>query len=134
MNTPLPADGIKRLVAGVAARQGRGLGALYLDPYGGAINATPKSATAFVHRDALYSIQYTAQWSGNATQSLGWLNGLYAQMRPYVSGFAYQNYIDPQLPDWQHAYYGSNLSRLRAVKRKFDPKNAFRFAQSIPLG
>ena len=134
VNTPLPADGIKRLVAGVAARQGRGLGALYLDPYGGAINATPKSATAFVHRDALYSIQYTAQWSGNATQSLGWLNGLYAQMRPYVSGFAYQNYIDPQLPDWQHAYYGSNLSRLRAVKRKFDPKNAFRFAQSIPLG
>jgi hypothetical protein len=133
VNTPLSANGIKQLVAGIAARQGQGLGALYLDPYGGAINATPKSATAFVHRDALYSIQYTAQWSGSATQSLAWLNGLFAQMRPFVSGFAYQNYIDPQLPNWQHAYYGTNLSRLKAVKRKVDPKNAFRFAQSIPL-
>jgi FAD/FMN-containing dehydrogenase len=133
VNTPLPAEGIKRLVAGIAARQGHGLGALYLDPHGGAINRVPKQATAFVHRDALFSIQYTAQWAGSAAQSLAWLNDLYAQMRQYASGFAYQNYIDPQLPNWPHAYYGSNLSRLKAVKRKVDPTNAFRFAQSIPL-
>lgn len=133
VNTPLPAAGINQLVAGIAARQGQGLGALYLDSYGGAINRMPKAATAFVHRDSLFSIQYTAKWSGNGTQSLAWLNGLYAQMRPYASGYAYQNYIDPQLANWEHAYYGSNLARLKTVKRKVDPKNAFRFPQSIPL-
>jgi hypothetical protein len=132
VNTPLPAAGIQKLVAGISARQGQGLGAFYLDAYGGAINRVPKAKTAFVHRDALFSIQYPAQWSGSAAQSLAWLNGLYAQMRPYASGFAYQNYIDPQLPNWPHAYYGSNLARLKAVKRKVDPKNAFRFPQSIP--
>jgi FAD/FMN-containing dehydrogenase len=128
---PLSEDGIARLVSAIAARQSQGPGAIYLDAYGGAINRVAPGATAFVHRDRLYSIQYTAQWSGASTQSLAWLEGLYAQMRPYVSGFAYQNYIDPQLRNWEHAYYGANLARLRAVKRQVDQHNVFRFAQSI---
>ena len=131
---PLPPAAIATLVQSIAARQGQGRAAIYLDAYGGAINRVPKAATAFVHRDALFSIQYTAQWSGggNDAASLTWLTSLHAQMRPHVSGFAYQNYIDPQLRTWRQAYYGTNLPRLEAVKRKFDRHNFFRFPQSIP--
>jgi hypothetical protein len=54
-------------------------------------------------------------------------------MRSYVSGFAYQNYIDAGLPDWQHAYYGANLPRLVGVKKAIDPTDLFHFAQSVPV-
>jgi FAD/FMN-containing dehydrogenase len=127
VNTPLPQAAITALVNGVAARQSTGRGAVFLDAHGGAINRVPKGATAFVHRDALFSIQYTAQ-NGGAT----WLARVYAQLRPHVSGFAYQNYVDPQLTTWQHAYYGANLARLRKIKRDVDPHGLFHFAQSVP--
>ena len=127
VNSPLPQAAIAALVNGVAVRQATGRGAIFLDAHGGAINRVPKDATAFVHRDALFSIQYTAQDGG-----VTWLAQVYAQLRPHVSGFAYQNYIDPQLASWQHAYYGSNLTRLRKVKRAVDPHGFFRFAQSVP--
>ena len=127
VSTPLPQAAIGALVSGVAVRQATGRGAIFLDEHGGAINRVPKHATAFVHRDALFSIQYTAQNGGAA-----WLAQVYAQLRPHVSGFAYQNYVDPQLASWQHAYYGSNLARLRTIKRAVDPLGCFRFAQSVP--
>jgi FAD/FMN-containing dehydrogenase len=136
-NKPLSGTAIDVMIHQLEARLnvGSGSGIVLLDSYGGAINRVKKNATAFVHRDALFSMQYLAYWNAGAAAepNLGWLRGFYAAMRRYVSPFAYQNYIDPELTNWQHAYYGSNLDRLIAVKRRYDPKNVFHFQQSIPL-
>jgi len=137
---PLTKEGIDALLQGVEARQrNRQLagGGVILDSYGGAINRVAPNATAFVHRDAVCSMQFFAGWEPTAPASvvqanLRWINGYYASVRRHVSKFAYQNYIDPSLPDWQQAYYGSNLSRLVSIKRKYDPSNFFHFRQSIP--
>jgi FAD/FMN-containing dehydrogenase len=136
-NRPLTASGINTMIRQIEARitTGSGSGIILLDSYGGAINRVKKDATAFVHRDALFSMQYLAYWapSAAADPNLNWLRSFYAAMRPYVSPFAYQNYIDPELTNWRRAYYGTNLERLVAVKQRYDPKNVFRSRQSIPV-
>ncbi len=139
LNGPLGNSGVQAVLAGIEERQSQGgPGAVAYDSWGGAINRVPANATAFVHRKAVASAQYDASFSegvasGTLQQAQAWLNSWYATLRPFVSGEAYQNYIDPYLPNWQQAYYGANLARLEQVKAKWDPDDVFHFAQSIPL-
>jgi hypothetical protein len=136
---PLSSAGIHRLITAVDAKHRdprlRG-GGIVLFAYGGAINRVPPGATAFVHRDALFSLEYVALWADRSVNleqaSQGWVRDAHAALRPYVSGEAVQNYADTGLPGWKRAYYGQNLQRLVTVKRRYDPGNVFRHALSIP--
>jgi FAD/FMN-containing dehydrogenase len=112
-------------------------GSLAVDSYGGAINAVPADATAFVHRDALCQIQLAGALAGPLNSTIlgdvqSWLAQTADALAPYCNGQAYQNYIDPTLDDWEQAYYGANLGRLIGVKHAYDPDDVFHFAQSIP--
>jgi FAD/FMN-containing dehydrogenase len=124
---PLPRHGRAALVSAIEIRQGQpGSGAILFDSYGGAINRVAPRATAFVHRRTLYCIQYLAYDGGGA-----WLGQTHGRMRPYVSGMAYQNYIDPLQPHWQQAYYGANYARLKSIRLRVDPEHQFNFPQAI---
>ena len=124
--------------SGIAGRQSAGgQGAVGIDAYGGAINRVDPAATAFVHRSALASAQYSVPFTpatptAQLSASQAWLDSWYNTMIPHMDGSAYQNYIDAALPDWARAYYGANLTRLMQVKKAWDPDSAFHFAQSIP--
>lgn len=139
LNGPLGDAGVDALLAGIAERhQQGGPGSVSIDSWGGAINRVAPEATAFVHRQALACAQYQVAWGPAATNAelqagREWMGAWYSSLRPYMSGQAYQNYIDPGLADWAHAYYGANLGRLRQVKARWDPANIWHFAQSIPL-
>jgi FAD/FMN-containing dehydrogenase len=78
-----------------------------------------------VHRDSLFCIQYFTESAG------AWLRQTHSAMRPYVSGQAYQNYIDRELNDWRRAYYGANYRRLVEVRKRVDPEHRFNFPQAI---
>ena len=123
----LPAAARSALVRAAESRLNLpGHGAILFDCYGGAINRVKPAATAFVHRDVLFCIQYLS-YAGGA----GWLTSTAAQMRPYVTGGAYFNYTDPGLKGWQTAYYGSNYRRLLQIRRAIDPHHYFNFPQAI---
>ena len=139
--TPLNSAGISTLLAGLVALQKvkgakGGTGGIAFDALGGAVNRVKPGATAFVHRDALFSAQYTTDWANGAASAgisnqYTWLGKYWSSMRAHASGQAYQNYVDPALPNWQQAYYGANLARLQAVKQKYDPTRLFTFPQAV---
>jgi hypothetical protein len=137
---PLPEQSVSTLVSALstlpATLPGAGGGVVF-DGYGGVINQVGTNETAFVHRNAIacaqYSITYPTAPPAPSTTSTAsaWLEVLERAFAPVTQG-SYQNYIDPTLADWQQAYYGANLPRLRQVKRTYDPDDLFHFAQSIP--
>jgi FAD/FMN-containing dehydrogenase len=123
VSTPLSSAGRAAMVAAVEAP---GSGALLCDSYGGAVNRIDATATAFAHRTQLFCIQYYGNGSTAA-----WIDQARSRLRPYVSGQAYQNYIDPSLKHWPQAYYAQNLSRLEATRARVDPHHYFSFPQAI---
>jgi hypothetical protein len=111
---------------------------LTLFAWGGAMNRPAPTDTAFVHRNASWLAVVGTSWSNRDPQevidaNLAYVGDFYQALGPYVTGEAYQNFIDPALADWPSAYYGQNLPRLVQAKQAWDPDNAFTFAQAIPV-
>lgn len=102
--------------------------------YGGAIGQIPPDSTAFVHRKALFVMQYQTYWEQDelALRNIEWVEQFRESMLPYTHG-AYCNYCDSLISDWPNLYFGVNIARLKHIKQAYDPENLFRFEQSIPL-
>ena len=136
-NATLPSAGIQAMLAKVAALQAAGDGVLVImDLMGGAIGRVAPAATAFVHRDAVFSAQYylsspSAVPASTVAQARDIATSLRTTMAPWSSGEAYQNYLDAELVNWQSAYYGANYARLQQVKTAYDPKQVFKPVQGV---
>ncbi len=139
---PLSKSGINALIVGIerlrtiTGASANAAGSIAFDALGGAVNKMAPDATAFVHRDAIFGAQYYTGWTwpgtavGRANQ-LAWIRSYYKAIHPNANGQAYQNYPDPDLVNWQQAYYGANYPQLQAVKATYDPKGLFKFPQAI---
>ncbi|GAB3968011.1 FAD-dependent oxidoreductase [Plantactinospora veratri] len=119
-------------------------GAVSLNSYGGRVNAVAPDATATAHRDAMLKLFYLSAWAEPADDArhLAWIREFYRDMYADtggvpVDGGAYIGYPDTDLADprwntsglpWSTLYYGDNAARLRAAKRRWDPRNVFHHA------
>lgn len=141
----IPSDGIDRLVRAVSGfpRPGSGRdGAVALFGWvGGAVSDVAPQATAYVHRTAQSLVEIAASWPTVSTPAgvepipadiREWSERVWEIVRPFSNGRSYQNFPDPELQGWSEAYYGSNLPRLKALKRQWDPDNVFSHPQPIP--
>ncbi|WMV17936.1 hypothetical protein MTR67_011321 [Solanum verrucosum] len=125
---------------------------MILDPLGGRMDEISKFEIPFPYRKGnLFNIQYMVNWYDNSenisNKKIKWLRELYEKMKPFVSHFprnGYLNYRDLDFGKndgeyrysnsrvWGEKYFDANFERLAKVKSKVDPSNFFRFQQSIP--
>lgn len=111
---------------------------LELVPWGGAFAQVAPEETAFAHRRQRFMLGHHAivpnmVGDDGRTEALEWVRRSWQTVHPFASGAVYPNYPDRELAGWARAYYGDNLPRLSAVKQQYDPYEAFRFPQSVPL-
>ncbi|MET9886269.1 FAD-binding oxidoreductase [Streptomyces sp. NPDC006430] len=113
----------------------------FTQAFGGAVRKSPRGGTAFPHRDALFYSEPGAGWGTRSEepgvcdpltpQAQAWIAEFSLALRPYVDG-AYVNVPNVGMQDWETAYWGSNFDRLRTIKAEYDPRNVFKYEQSIP--
>lgn len=124
---------------------------LLLTSYGGQVNAVAPDATAVPQRDSILKPQFMVSWTDPAAdeQHLSWVRELYRDVFASTGGVpapgprtdgCYVNYPDVDLADpglntsgvdWTELYYKDNYARLQRVKRRWDPQDVFRHAQSV---
>ncbi|KAA8649291.1 hypothetical protein EYZ11_011391 [Aspergillus tanneri] len=95
---------------------------------------------SYAHRRSLFLVQiYSAYFPGfgdpmTRSDALGKITNItnaIKKARPESEWHAYQNYIDPYLADFGHAYYGSELERLKLLKSLADPTLILDFPQGL---
>jgi len=125
---PLTSAGIDDLLGQVQAAQSSGLleAGISIDALGGRVQDVAPDATAFPHRAALATVQYTATYASGSPQAADdYVRGFRAAMVPYWGAHAYVNYSDARLSDYLSAYFGDNAARLAEARSTYDPNGFF---------
>jgi FAD/FMN-containing dehydrogenase len=125
----LGSDGIDDLLTRARGAQSSGLkeAGISMDALGGVVRDVDPAATAFIHREALMTVQYTATFTDedDASHADDYVRGFRGTMIPHWGGHAYVNYADKTVDNYREAYFGTNASRLAQVKRTYDPHGFF---------
>jgi FAD/FMN-containing dehydrogenase len=114
--TPAAAQGIASAVDAFPRGAGRMLAIMHaLD---GALASVAPGAAAFPWRRQSALVQWYVETSGSPAAATSWLNTAHQAVQPYSVG-GYVNYIEANQPPSR--YFGANLSRLSAVRQRYDP-------------
>lgn len=110
------------------------LAAVQIRPLGGAGARVPDDATAYAHRGRDFMINLAAIYSDldTAEEHNRWVDKLTVALQKGVPG-VYVNFLeDDSEARINEAYPERTWTRLRAIKRTYDPTNVFRVNNNIP--
>ncbi|MFZ5967393.1 MAG: FAD-binding oxidoreductase [Bacillota bacterium] len=99
---------------------------------GGAVKAVAVDKTAFFYRQANYIMAVSSTWEEDAEAPIHkeWVAKGFDYIKHLTTG-SYVNFPYSKLRDYERAYYGEYVERLRSIKEEYDPCNVFNFPQSI---
>jgi FAD/FMN-containing dehydrogenase len=112
-------------------------GGILVELIHGEAHRVPEASAAFGSRSALANVSALAIWDRPADDEvhLAWARESAARFEPYsLRGGGYLNYSpsDETAGRVERAFGPDRFARLRAVKRRCDPDNRFRFNANIP--
>lgn len=140
MSEPFPADAVS-VVCDFMSKAPTPQCNYFTNAFGGAVKSSePAGGSVFAHRDALFYAEPGAGWGIRdepppspdplTAACLDWIAEFGAALTPYASG-AYVNVPNAGMADWESAYWGSNVGRLRTIKATYDPDSVFSFEQGL---
>ncbi|OBC02933.1 oxidoreductase [Mycobacterium sp. 852013-50091_SCH5140682] len=114
--TPAAAQGIAAAFNAFPSGAGRPL--VIMHALDGALATVGPGDTAFPWRRQSALVQWYVETSGSPAAATNWLSTAHQAVAPYSVG-GYVNYLEANQP--ASRYFGANLSRLAAVRQKYDP-------------
>jgi FAD/FMN-containing dehydrogenase len=131
----LPDAAIDAIIARFASAPSP-MSGLLLEHFHGAATRVGPTDTAFPHRAVGYNFLAVGEWMDSAANAanVAWVRDAYAALAPHFSAGRYVNYLNTDEVVEKSAVaaaFGPNWTRLREVKRKYDPDNVFHLNQNI---
>jgi hypothetical protein len=118
-------------------QRGSPLTVVHVPLMGGAVARVGADDTAFGDRSAQFMLSIDANWSDpkDAETEIAWTRGVIREAERFSNGMTYLNFSgqeDSKAPELVESAFGRNLSRLREIKKTYDPQNLFRLNNNIP--
>lgn len=107
--------------------------ALSLYGMGGNIKNTKADTASFYYRDADAIMGLQSVWEDKcfAEENKNWVVNKFSTYTKPITAGSFVAFPIKELENYNREYYGENLNRLKEIKKIYDPKNLFKFEQSL---